>query len=177
MGSEAQPAPDPSCSRSQGAQPILLTLRCCQGAKSDRAGSGCSWQGDGKCCWRGTTGRENRRHQLGALLAPRAASRAPSCAGLAGTARCFSTEHHPGVLELPLHIQSEVGKESSTYLVCAGLSLLPGQRTVPAPEPPEPPGAGSRFGSRELRDGTLRGDPALPQLPAINRRLLQWRHL
>lgn len=43
--------------------------------------------------------------------------------------------------------------------VCQAIPALlsPAARTVPVPVPPEPTGGGSHFGSRELRDGTLRG--------------------
>lgn len=60
-------------------------------------------------------------------MASRMASRAPSCAGPAAGWSWLMLLHRaspqsPG--SLPFHVQSEVGKERSTYLVCARLSLL-----------------------------------------------------
>lgn len=129
---------------------------------SGHAGSGCSWQGDGKCCWRGTTGREQRgtSWELCSLQDGFQGSQqcwAGGCVALVGVSPQSITPE--SWLAASPHPKRSGKRKQHVPRVCQAVPALlsPAVRTVPVPVPPEPPGGGSHFGSRELRDGALQG--------------------
>lgn len=140
-------------SPAQPAYPEMLPGE--QKVTSGRAGSGCSWQGDGKCCWRGTTGREQRGTSW-ELCSFQGGFQGGWVALVGASPQSIAPESW---LAASPHPRPSGKRKQHVPRVCRAVPALlsPAARMVPAPVPPEPPGAESHLGSRELRGGTLWG--------------------
>lgn len=107
---------------------------------------------------------ESREAPAGSSARSRAASRVAGWHWLVLLRR--ASPRSPG--SLPLHIQNQVGKESSTYLVCATLSLL--SRALQRGRslrrcPPSPPGDGPTWGAGSCGMGPC-GGPCATSAPS-----------
>lgn len=134
-----------------------------QKVTSGCAGSGCSWQGDGKCCWRGTTGREQRGTSW-ELCSFQGGFQGGWVALVGASPQSIAPESW---LAASPHPRPSGKRKQHVPRVCRAVPALlsPAARMVPAPVPPEPPGESLTWGAGSCGVGPC-GGPCATSAPS-----------